>query len=152
MPEFVVNNQRVDPYKNFKFRVIWDSQYIPGILRVSPLKRTTEVIAQRKGSEQSTERRSPGLSRYEPVVIERGITQSRDFEVWAQKVWNLGLSMGAESSQDFRKDIVIEMYNESGQLRPPVPAASVLAIRVPGAAAARCGGQFHSYRIVDAGK
>jgi phage tail-like protein len=116
MPEFVVNNQRVDPYKNFKFRLMWDGQYIPGILRVSPLRRTTEVIAQRKGSEQSTERRSPGLSRYVPITIERGITQSRDFEEWAQKVWNLGLSMGAESSQDFRKDIVIEMFNESGQL------------------------------------
>ena len=63
-----------------------------------------------------TERRSPGLSRYEPIVIERGITQSRDFELWAQKVWNLGLAMGVESSQDFRKDILLEMFNESGQL------------------------------------
>jgi phage tail-like protein len=32
-------------------------------------------------------------------------------------VWNFGAGLGAEVSlKDFRKDIIIEMYNESGQL------------------------------------
>ena len=44
MAEFVVNSQRFDPYKNFKFRVKWDGRYVAGISKVSALKRTTEEI------------------------------------------------------------------------------------------------------------
>ena len=32
-------------------------------------------------------------------------------------MWNFGAGLGAEASlKDFRKDLIIEMYNESGQL------------------------------------
>jgi phage tail-like protein len=32
-------------------------------------------------------------------------------------VWNFGAGLGAETSlKDFRKDIIIEVYNEAGQL------------------------------------
>jgi hypothetical protein len=37
MAEFVVNPQRFDPYKNFKFRVRWDGRYVAGISKVSAL-------------------------------------------------------------------------------------------------------------------
>lgn len=42
---------RVDPDRNFKFRVKWDGRYVAGISKVSALKRTTEVIKHRAGSE-----------------------------------------------------------------------------------------------------
>ena len=49
--------------------------------------------------------------------IERGVTHDLEFERWANKVWNFGAGLGAESSlKDFRKDIIIELYNEAGQL------------------------------------
>ena len=39
------------------------------------------------------------------------------FEQWANKVWNYGSGLGAETSlADFRKDIIIEVYNEAGQV------------------------------------
>ena len=39
------------------------------------------------------------------------------FEQWANKIWNFGSGLGAEVSlKDFRKDIIIELYNEAGQL------------------------------------
>jgi phage tail-like protein len=45
------------------------------------------------------------------------VTHDRDFEQWANKVWNFGSGLGAESSlKDFRKDVIIEVYNEAGQL------------------------------------
>src|SRR5262249_9230594 len=48
---------------------------------------------------------------------ERGVTHDPDFEQWASKVWQIGAGLGAEVSlKDFRKDILIEFYNESGQL------------------------------------
>jgi phage tail-like protein len=50
-------------------------------------------------------------------MLERGVTHDPEFEAWANKVWSFGAGLGAESSlADFRKDIIIEMYNEAGQL------------------------------------
>ena len=43
MAEFTVN-QRFDPYKNMKFRIKWDAQYVAGVSKMSPLRRTTEVV------------------------------------------------------------------------------------------------------------
>ncbi len=53
----------------------------------------------------------------EPIILERGVTHDPEFENWANKVWRFGAGLGAEVSlKDFRKDIVLELYNEAGQL------------------------------------
>jgi phage tail-like protein len=115
--EFTVNAQRFDPYKNFKFRVKWDGRYVAGISKVSALKRTTEVVRHREGGDPSTSRKSPGRNEFDPITLERGITHDPEFEAWANRVWNFGAGLGAEVSlKNFRKDIIIEMYNEAGQL------------------------------------
>jgi phage tail-like protein len=115
--QFTVNPDRLDPYKNFKFRVKWDGHYVAGISKVSALRRTTEVIEHREGGDPSTVHKSVGQTRYEPITLERGVTHDTDFEKWANKVWNYGSLRGSEASlADFRKDITIELYNEAGQL------------------------------------
>ena len=117
MAQFSVNPSRFDPYKNFKFRVKWDGRYVAGVSKVSSLKRTTEVVRHREGGDQSTSRKSPGRTEYEAITLERGVTHDLEFEQWANKVWNLGSGLGAEGSlKDFRKDVIIEVYNEAGQL------------------------------------
>jgi len=117
MAEFSVNPRRFDPYKNFKFRVRWDGRYVAGVSKVSALKRTTEVVEHRVGGDPSTSRKSPGRSKFEPITLERGVTHDPEFENWANKIWSFGAGLGAESSlADFRKDIIIEVYNEAGQL------------------------------------
>jgi phage tail-like protein len=118
MARFTVNAQRFDPYKSFKFRVREvGGAYIAGVSKVSALKRTTEVVEHREGGDPSTVRRSPGQSKYEAVTLERGVTHDKHFEQWASKVWNFGAGLGAEVSlKDFRKDLIIEVYNEAGQL------------------------------------
>ncbi len=117
MSQFVVNPNRHDPYKQFKFRVKWDGRYVAGVDKVSALKRVTDVVMHREGGDPSSQRKSPGLSAYEPIILERGKTHDLAFEAWASKVWTLGAGSGAESSlKDFRKDIVIELLNEAGQL------------------------------------
>ena len=117
MAQFSVNALRFDPYKNFKFRVKWDGRYVAGISKVSALKRTTEVVEHREGGDPSTTRKSPGRSKYEPITLERGVTHDTEFERWANKVWNWGSGLGSEVSlKDFRKDILLEVYNEAGQL------------------------------------
>ena len=117
MAEFTVNALRFDPYKNFKFRVKWDGRYVAGVSKVGALKRTTEVVAHRNGGDPSSSRKSPGRSEYEAITLERGVTHDVEFEHWANKVWNFGSGLGAETSlKDFRKDITLEVYNEAGQL------------------------------------
>ena len=117
MAQFSVNAQRFDPYKNFKFRVKWDGRYVAGVSKVSSLKRTTEVVEHREGGDPSTGRKSPGRNKFEAITLERGVTHDLEFENWANKVWQLNAGLGAEVSlKDFRKDILIEMYNEAGQV------------------------------------
>ena len=117
MAKFTVNANRFDPYKNFKFRVKWDGRYVAGVSKVSALKRTTEVVKHREGGDPSSSRKSPGRTEYEAITLERGVTHDTEFEKWANKVWNYGSGLGSEVSlKDFRKDILIELYNEAGQL------------------------------------
>jgi len=116
MAQFSVNARRLDPYKNFKFRVKWDGRYVAGVSKVSALKRSTEVVEHRNGGDPSTTRKSPGRNKYEPITLERGVTHDTEFEKWANKIWNFGSGLGAEVSlKDFRKDLIIEIYNEAGQ-------------------------------------
>jgi phage tail-like protein len=117
MPKFTVNPGRIDPYKNFKFRVMWDGRYVAGVSRMSALTRRTDAIEFREGGDPSTVHKSPGVTKYDAIALERGITHDTDFERWANKVWNIGGGFGSEVSlKDFRKNVAIDLFNEAGQL------------------------------------
>jgi phage tail-like protein len=120
MAQFSVNSTRLDPYKNFKFRVKWDGKYVLGVSKVGPLKRTTEVVTHREGGDPSTSHKSPGRTVYEPIMLERGVTHDLEFEKWANTVWNFTTRQSEGDGQEqflenFRKDIIIEVFNEAGQ-------------------------------------
>lgn len=108
--QFSVNTTRIDPYKNFKFRVKWDGQTVAGVSKVSALKRTTEVVSHREGGDISTPRHSPASSKFEAITLERGITFAPEFEAWANLVYSTQ-GDGAVSLANFRKDITIELLN-----------------------------------------
>ena len=118
MAEFTMNDHHLDPYKNYKFKVKWDTKYVAGISKVSALTRSNHVVSRRAGGDPHTTRVSPGQTAYEPITLERGITFDFAFQQWANTVWeypNSG-SLGHEVSlKDLRKNITIEMYNVSGQ-------------------------------------
>ncbi len=115
MTEFTVNPTRLDPYKNFKFRVKWDGRYVAGVSKMSALRRTTEVIEHREGGDPSTSRKSPGRTQYEAITLERGVTHDTAFEEWANKVWKLFGGPPEVALADFRKDIHIDFFNEAGE-------------------------------------
>jgi phage tail-like protein len=115
MTQFNVNPQRLDPYKNFKFRLKWDGKYVAGVSRMSGLKRTTEVVEHREGGDPSNVRKSPGLTKYESITLERGITHDTEFQAWADLVWKLRATPEM-SLRNFRKDITIDLFNEAGQV------------------------------------
>ena len=112
-----MNAQRVDPYKGFKFLVLWDGKVVAGIDEVSPLTRRTEVVFHRDGGDPSTSHKSPGRTEYDPITLSRGVTHDLAFELWAHKVWNLGGGLGKEVSlTDFRRTITLNLMNEAGQV------------------------------------
>jgi phage tail-like protein len=44
------------------------------------------------------------------------VTHDTEFEKWANKIWNFGSGLGSEVSlKDFRKDLIVDLYNEAGQ-------------------------------------
>jgi phage tail-like protein len=112
MPQFSVNPTRVDPYKKFKFRVRWDNKVVAGVSKMSPLSRTTDVITHREGGDASVDRKSPGRTRFDPIVLERGVTHDTEFEAWANLVFNE--KENSMSLKNFRKEITIELLNEAG--------------------------------------
>ena len=112
MAEFTVNATRFDPYKSFMFRVRWDGKYVAGLSRMSPLSSTTAPVAHRDGANPAHDRKSPGKTTYEAVTLERGVTHDPEFESWANLVHSLQNPM---SLAHFRKDISVDIFNESGQ-------------------------------------
>ncbi len=114
MAQFTVNTNRFDPYKNFKFRVKWDGQYVAGLSKMGALKRTTEVVKHREGGDPSTSRKSPGRTEYDAVTLERGVTHDPAFEAWADLVHNYQ-GDALMSLKNFRKDIILDVINEAGQ-------------------------------------
>jgi len=120
MAQFTVNAQRLDPYKNFKFRVKWDGAYVAGVSKVSALKRTTEVVKHRDGGDPSTSHKSPGRTEYEAITLERGVTHDLAFQQWANKVWDYQNAQAQNADKEvalacFRKDVIIDFFNEAGQ-------------------------------------
>ena len=116
MPKVKVNVGRIDPYRNFKFRVKWDGRYVAGVRKMSALTRITEVIEAREGGAAGTTRRLPGRTTYEAITLERGVSHDTEFEQWANEVANSGSGSPGGTLKGFRKDIVIELYDEAGKL------------------------------------
>ena len=107
---------RFDPYKNFKFIVKFGNKTVAGISKVGGLKKTTEVVKHREGGDPSTSRKSPGRTEFEAISLERGLTADREFEEWANRTWFFqGQAPGESALGNFRRDITIELRNESGQ-------------------------------------
>jgi phage tail-like protein len=121
MPQISAKTARVDPYKNFRFRVRYSDRTDPilGVSKVSGFKRSTEVIKHRDGGSPGTSHKLPGRTEYDPITLERGVTADPEFEKWANKVWSFRNSSGPNpletSLKDFRRDITIDVYDESGQ-------------------------------------
>ena len=90
-----VRTVRFDPYKNFKFRVKLEDRYVAGFTKAG-------------GLECRIGPKSPFQSKYEAITLERGVTRDKEFQQWAS---NKDMSL-----KDSRRDIILEVYNEAGQL------------------------------------
>jgi phage tail-like protein len=113
MAKFTVNSLRYDPYRNFKFKIKIDNVYVAGLSKCSALKRTTEMVEWREGGDPSSTHKLPGKTKYDAVTLTAGVTHDTTFETWANLVNNFQAD-AAMSLKNFRKDIIIDVFNEQG--------------------------------------
>lgn len=113
MAQFPINTHRIDPYKNFKFRVKWDGRIVAGVSKIGALKRSTEVVSHREAGDISTDRKSPANTKFEPITLERGVSHDPEFEAWANLVYSTE-GDGAVSLLNYKKNILLEFLNLQG--------------------------------------
>jgi phage tail-like protein len=109
------NTNRLDPYRNFKFRVKWDGASIPGLVRISPLGWIADVTEYRDGGDPDTVHHLPGRIHYEAITLEREVTQDTAFEDWADQVRRLSPGAG-QTRASYRKNIRVEVLEASGRV------------------------------------
>ncbi|MHA2095575.1 MAG: phage tail protein [Candidatus Hodarchaeales archaeon] len=117
-PRFNRNSHRIDPYKNNKFRINWekDGEWLPvlGVSRVSGLKRKTDVISYRSGGANDRDHKIPGRTSYEPITLERGLTDDTEFDEWATMIQSL--EDANRNLVNYKRDLCLEVLNERGQV------------------------------------
>ena len=122
MPMFNVNAHRIDPYKNFRFRVTWDGRTVAALSKMSAIKKATEAIEWRAAADAGIVRKMPGRTKFEAVTFEQGLTHDRQFLEWANQV-NNPQGEAANSLVNYRKTVRVEVLNMQGT---PVMAFSLL--------------------------
>ena len=96
---------RVDPYKNFHFRLEIDGITQAGFTECSGLGSEVEVIEYREGREPTHVRKLPGRVRYPDITLKWGVTDSRELYDWHRAVLQ---------GQIQRKNLVIILLDDSG--------------------------------------
>lgn len=122
MPMFNVNAHRIDPYKNFRFRVTWDGRTVAALSKMSAIKKATEAIEWRSAADAGIVRKMPGRTKFEAVTFEQGLTHDRQFLEWANQV-NNPQGEAANSLVNYRKTVRVEVLNMQGT---PVMAFNLL--------------------------
>jgi phage tail-like protein len=116
MAIFPVNTNRFDPYKTYRFLVFFGLTTTPvaAVSKVTAVKRSSDVIEYKEGGNPII-LKGLGRTKYEPITLERGITQDTDFLVWADAAQKLDQGHASTSLKDLRREIRIQLLNEEGQ-------------------------------------
>ncbi|WP_248926130.1 phage tail protein [Paenibacillus hamazuiensis] len=98
---------RIDPYRNFRFKVQLDNITQAGFSEVSGYDASIEVIEYREGNETATTaRKLPGLTKYSNITLKWGVTDSMDMYKWMEDAINGKIA---------RKSVTITAIDEVGQ-------------------------------------
>lgn len=104
---------KYDPYRKFKFLVKWDNLYVAGVSKISALTKSVEPVDWRTGGDHNGTAKVPGMTKYEPITLERGLSADARFMDWMKLVNTYQAAGGTviESFHKFRKNLIIEVYN-----------------------------------------
>jgi phage tail-like protein len=113
---FTVNINRYDPYKTYRFLVYFGTSTSPvaAVSKVTGIKRSSDVIDYKEGGNPII-LKGLGRTKYEPITLERGITEDMDFANWANMAQVLDHGSPSTSLAKLRQDIRVDLLNEEGQ-------------------------------------
>ncbi|QZZ22026.1 phage tail protein [Leptothermofonsia sichuanensis E412] len=73
---------RVDPYKNYRFKVEIKGVITAGFMECSGFGSEVQVVEYREGGDATTARKLPGMAKYPDITLKWGITDSMDLYNW----------------------------------------------------------------------
>jgi phage tail-like protein len=113
---FTVNINRYSPYSSYRFLVYFGTSTSPvaAVSKVSALKRSSDPIEYKEGG-NAVILQGLGRTKYEPVTLERGITEDLDFANWANAAQVLDNGSPSTSLANLRQEVRIDLLNEDGQ-------------------------------------
>lgn len=103
----MATGQRVDPYRNFRFRVEIDGIQIAGFSEATIPDSTTDPIEYREGTDPTHQKKLSGLTKYGNITLKRGLTDSMDIYDWYKGVAQTGALKA-------RKNISLILIDEEG--------------------------------------
>jgi phage tail-like protein len=113
---FTVNINRYDPYKTYRFLIYFGTSTSPvaAVSKITGLKRSSNVIEYNEGGNAIT-LKGLGRTKYEPITLERGLTEDLDFANWANSAQVLDQGAPSTSLAKLRQEVRIDLLNEEGQ-------------------------------------
>ncbi len=107
----------VDPFQGFKFRVRIQGFDSAGFRSVSGLREETEIAEYREGNNPRTMIKVPGLTSFDNVVLEKGMSPNDDFVKWRQDIITIQTSgfTTSDGIQNFRRNVTIELFDKVGK-------------------------------------
>lgn len=74
--------ERIDPYRNFRFKVVLDHIIQAGFSECSGFGSSIEIIEYREGGEPATVRKLPGKASYPDITLKWGVADSTELYDW----------------------------------------------------------------------
>jgi phage tail-like protein len=113
---FPANLTRYEPYKTYRFLVYFARSTTPvaAVSKVGAIKRSSDVIEYREGG-NAIILKGLGRTKYEPITLERGVTQDKDFITFANYAQVLDHGSATTSLANLRQEITIVLLNEEAQ-------------------------------------
>jgi phage tail-like protein len=107
----MAQGQRIDPYRNFRYRLEIDGIDQGGFSEATVPDQTVDVVEYREGNEPNpaTVRKLTGLTKYGNLTLKWGITDSMDLYNWHKDV-----TLGKIESDKLRKNISVIVIDEAG--------------------------------------
>ena len=113
---FPANLNRFDPYKNYRFLVYFGKSTTPvaAVSKVGAIRRTSDTIDYREGG-NAIVLKGLGRTTYDPITLERGVTQDTDFAAWANYAQVLDHGAASTALANLRREVAIVLLNEEAQ-------------------------------------
>ena len=101
----MATGERKDPLRNFRFRLEIEGIQQAGFSEVTVPDTTTDVVEYREGTEITTVRKLPGLTKYGNLSLKWGTTDSMDLYNWRKQIIDGNIQ---------RKNIAVIVVDEAG--------------------------------------